>query len=814
MAKGERYPGPLVFGLDIGTRSIVGTVGYMFNKKFHVVAIQSRLHETRAMLDGQIHDIAAVADSIMDVKAELQRKTGQPLNDVCIAAAGRVLRTVTVHVEHKFDEDTDVNAEHIYSLELLGAQKAYEEFLKNNTLNMRFYCVGYTVERYYLNKYQMNELLSHKGNEIGADVIATFLPDEVVDGLYKAVGMAGLNVANMTLEPIAAMELAIPKSYRMLNLALVDVGAGTSDISITRDGAIIAYGMIPSAGDELTEAIAKHFLTDFDEAEKIKFGVSSKSAIEFTDIMGIKQKTDAKEVQEILRPTASVIAREVSDQIKKLNGGKPVSAIFLVGGGGKVPVFTEILADEMQIARERVAVRGEEVLKDVDFKDERIKKDSLLVTPIGICLNFYNQVNNFIFVSFNDAQIKLYDNDHLQIVDAAMASGFSNADLFPKRGKEINYTVNGKQRVARGTMGESAVVMLNGENAAINARIKAGDIIKVDPSTAGDPASITIEELPEYKQSIRVNVNEKTVILPKFAQVNGELQSGYYEIKDGDEVVMRDYYTVSQILDFMDISKEDDSEIYVNHEEAYSDMPVYENFNVEIEIKQEELVGDPEERAKKEARINAIKKVFKGMEEEAEGIVRDPEEEETEKAGEEAEKEETGKAGEEREEKPEEKEEDKDSDDSESREDPDSKTEKGSDDRKDGSEPEKESSDEEGASGETEPEPETDDTGEEDREGTDQKNPAVDFENNGTDWKDMQKKMPDGTIELTVRVNGDEVILTGKKEYIYVDVFDKIDFDLSEPAGKTVITKLNGIRTASYAEKLRPGDILEIYWQG
>ena len=477
-------------------------------------------------------------------------------------------------------------------------------------------------------------------------------------------------------------------------------------------------------------------------------------------------------------------------------------------------MFTEILADEMQIARERVAVRGEEVLKDVDFKDDRVKKDSLLVTPIGICLNFYNQVNNFIFVSFNDAQIKLYDNDHLQIVDAAMASGFSNADLFPKRGKEINYTVNGKQRVARGTMGESAVVKLNGESAAINARIKAGDIIKVDPSTAGDPAKITIEELPEYKQSIKVNVNDKTVILPKFAQVNGELQSGYYEIKDGDEVIMRDYYTVAQILDFMDISKEDDSEIYVNHEEAYSDMPVYENFNVEIEIKQEELVGDPEERAKKEARINAIKKVFKGMEEEAEGIVRDPEEEEeaeekTEENREEAEK----------------NREDKGSGNTESPEESDSRKNKGSDDKKEvsGDEEEKESPDAK------EPEPEEDGRGKEsgeddgdkdpdkdqpDRDEEDLKNPAVDCENNGADWNDMQKKMPDGTIELTVRVNGDEVVLTGKKEYIYVDVFDKIDFDLSKPAGKTVITKLNGIRTASYAEKLRPGDILEIYWQG
>ena len=763
MAKGERYPGPLVFGLDIGTRSIVGTVGYMFNKKFHVIAIQSRLHETRAMLDGQIHDIAAVADAIMDVKAELQRKTGQPLSDVCIAAAGRVLRTVTVHVEHKFDEDTDVTAEHIYSLELLGAQKAYEEFLNSNTLNMRFYCVGYTVERYYLNKYPMGELLSHKGNEIGADVIATFLPDEVVDGLYKAVGMAGLNVANMTLEPIAAMELAIPKSYRMLNLALVDVGAGTSDISITRDGAIIAYGMIPSAGDELTEAIAKHFLTDFDEAERIKFGVNQKAAIEFTDIMGIKQKTDAREVQEILRPTASMIAREVSDQIKKLNGGKPVSAIFVVGGGGKVPVFTEILADEMQIARERVAVKGEEVLKVIDFRDERVKKDSLLVTPIGICLNFYNQVNNFIFVSFNGTQVKLYDNDHLQIVDAAMASGFPNADLFPKRGKEINYTVNGKQRVARGTMGEGAVITLNGETAPINAKIKAGDIIEVQPSTAGEPAVITIDSLPEYKQSIKINVNDKTVTMPKFAAVNGELQSGYYEIKSGDEVIMRDYYTVAQVLDFMDITKEDDSEIYVNHEEAYSDMPVYENFSVEIEIKQEELTGDPKENKNEPEKTENPEETDKTENTDSTKDAEKPEDTED-----------TGKSG---------------SDEKE-------------DEKKDDNEPLKETADEEKAQKEDTLKNESEEDGK-----------ADDLKEEEEKSAEMLKRNPDGTVDMTVRVNGGEVLLSGKKEYIYVDVFDKIDFDLKKPGGKSVVTKLNGLKISSFAEKLRPGDILEIYWQ-
>ena len=63
----------------------------------------------------------------------------------------------------------------------------------------------------------------------------------------------------------------------------------------------------------------------------------------------------------------------------------------MVGGGGKVPGFTDKIADRLQIARERVAVRGEEVLTGIDFVTNEVKKDALLVTPIGICINYYNQ---------------------------------------------------------------------------------------------------------------------------------------------------------------------------------------------------------------------------------------------------------------------------------------------------------------------------------------------------------------------------------------------------------------------------------------
>ena len=144
--------------------------------------------------------------------------------------------------------------------------------------------------------------------------------------------------------------------YRMLNIALVDVGAGTSDISITKDGAITAFGMIPMAGDSLTEAIARHCLVDFTSAEKIKRAVETEEMVTYTDIMGLPQTISREEVLAVAEPALNQMAKYVADKIKELNGDKPVSAVFVVGGGGKLAGYTEKLAEYLGIAKERVVL--------------------------------------------------------------------------------------------------------------------------------------------------------------------------------------------------------------------------------------------------------------------------------------------------------------------------------------------------------------------------------------------------------------------------------------------------------------------------
>ena len=746
---------PLVFGLDIGTRSIVGTVGYRTSTNgFVVVAQESVEHETRAMLDGQIHDIQAVADTIIQVKQKLEQLIGRKLTDVCIAAAGRVLKTVVASAEMHFNYETVVTNEHVYSLDMLGVEKAYD-LLRQEQQNedIHFYCVGYSVIRYYQNDYPITNLEGHKANTIRTELIATFLPDEVVDGLYAAVEKAGLYVANLTLEPIAAMNVAIPEKFRLLNIALVDVGAGTSDISITNDGSIIAYGMIPSAGDEITEALARHYLLDFGEAEKMKCQSTMRKQVTVHDIMGLSHKISSEEIAEVAEPVVREITTRVADRIKELNGGKPVSAVFVVGGGGKMMGFEETLADNLGIPKERVALRGSEVMGQIEFLQKNIKVDSLLVTPVGICLNYYEQKNNFIFVTLNGERIKLYDNSKLTVVDAAMQMGYPNEDLFPKRGKALNYSVNGEKRMKRGEPGDSAVVNLNGKESSLSGALSQNDKIEIKASTAGKDAVMTIGEIPEYHSAIHFIFNRKPITCPRFVQVNGELVSQYYEIQENDEIEILEYYTLEQVLEFMDIVCR--GRAYVNNASADMETKVYDNFTIACEIKKEE--PNYQELIKEYGEGQVPEAVLNGEMQEAEQVAEGHITEKDMESGEIS-----------------------------------SQRQDAEDAKRDDSIP----------GNVTEDIPKV--------KGASDYQTAEGALESQQPVSGLQKTSPEG-VELPITVNGDPVVLKNKKEYILVDVLDFYPFDLSVAKGNRLETLINGV-SSDFTSPVHENDEVKIYW--
>ena len=341
-------------------------------------------------------------------------------------------------------------------------------------------------------------------------MVATFLPGEVVDSLYVAMQQAHLQVASMTLEPIAAMNAAIPAELRLLNLALVDIGAGTSDIALCRDGSIVGYTMVTQAGDEITETIMRAFLVDFQTAEQIKRSAAQEELIHYTNILGFEERVSAQEIQETIREPMERLANAIAQQVLEMNGGAP-SALFLAGGGSKLAGLKSKIATVMGMEEKRVALAGNNFSRSA-FAENLDLNNPEYATPLGIAVSAgMGLLNDSYVVKLNGQTAKLFRNGTLTMKDLLLMNGYTYTDLVGKTGQNLHITLDGRRVLYRGEPAMPAVLKVNGKDATITTLIHAGDHIEFVPATSGANAEKTLEDVLGKDFVGRALVNEVEV---------------------------------------------------------------------------------------------------------------------------------------------------------------------------------------------------------------------------------------------------------------------------------------------------------------
>ena len=505
MAKRKPQDSELIFALDIGTRSIIGVVGRVVDERFQVLAIEKEEHGKRAMLDGQIEDIAQVAKVARRVTNRLEEKLDCTLERVCVAAAGRALRTEQGSFLMEYTEVTRITNDAISRLES-GAVAAAESVLgQGQEGERRFYLVGYTVAGYHLDHYPMSTLRNHNGQLLEATVVATFLPREVVESLYSVMEGAGLEVASLTLEPIAALNAAIPADLRLLNLVLADIGAGTTDIAVCRDGAVVGYTMATIAGDEITEELMRRFLIPFATAEGMKTRLDEER-ITYRDVLGLEQTVSGAQVRETIQQPAHILAQEIAQRVTTLNGGAP-SALFLAGGGSKLEGIREMVAEALDMEENRVALAGNNY--DITaFSDQYELNDPELATPLGIAVSAgLGLISDSYRIMLNGKPAKLFRSGARTVLELLMMNGYTSTDLLGRTGKNLSITVDGQRMLFRGEPAQPCVLKLNGTESAPSAVVYAGDSIEFSPAVSGAPAQRTLKDLlgADFTGGVTVN---------------------------------------------------------------------------------------------------------------------------------------------------------------------------------------------------------------------------------------------------------------------------------------------------------------------
>lgn len=501
-----------IFALDIGTRKVMGIVARKTQDCLQILDVEVIEHPSRPMFDGQIHSIEEVTKTVKRIKDNLESSLNKKLEEVGVAVAGRNLLTYKSKAVKEFILEQEVTQEMVRNLELEAVDKIISDAVGNLS---QFYCVGYSPIYYELDGNRISTLLGHRAKSIATEVIVTFLPRVVLDGMFAVLKKSKLELTNITLEPICAINAIIPSEMRNLNILLVDIGAGTSDLALTRDGLVFAYGMVPEAGDEITECISEILLVDFSTAERIKRSLEKEGVIEYEDIWARRRRCDSRSIRQGLSWRVKKLAESIAKLALDLNGGVP-QAVVVVGGGSLTFNLTEGLAASFGLPPEKVGIRLPRSIKGIKDTTGKLNGPEA-VTPLGIALMTADASGlRFIETEVNHKKLMMLDfQQKKDIMGALILADIDDKKLYPRPGLALSVEVNSELKIIKGTLGQPAKILLNGQPvSSLSDKIKNGDKIEFQKAVDGQDASMRVKDLLDISP-IKIIFNQQNLeIIP------------------------------------------------------------------------------------------------------------------------------------------------------------------------------------------------------------------------------------------------------------------------------------------------------------
>ncbi len=250
----------MIVGLDIGTSKVVAIVGEISPEgTIEVVGIGS--HPSKGMKKGVVVNIESTVQSIQRAVEEAELMAGCQIHSVYVGIAGSHIRSLNSHgiVAIKDREVYSHDLERVIDAAQAVAIPADQKIL-------HILPQEYVID----NQEGIKEPLGMSGVRLEAKVHLVTCAVNAAQNIEKCIRRCGLEVEEIILEQLASSYAVLTDDERELGVCLVDIGGGTTDIAIFTDGSIRHTGVIPIAGDQVTNDIAMALRTPTQHAEEIK----------------------------------------------------------------------------------------------------------------------------------------------------------------------------------------------------------------------------------------------------------------------------------------------------------------------------------------------------------------------------------------------------------------------------------------------------------------------------------------------------------------------------------------------------------------
>lgn len=329
-----------VVGLDIGTTKICALVAEIAGDKINIVGLG--VHPSHGLRKGVVIDLEGTVHSIKKAVEEAEKSSGVRITSVVTGIAGGHIKSfnTTASISLNSYEVTQRDVERV------------QEMARSVAVPMDREVIQTEVQEYWLDDQGgIKDPIGMSGKNLSVYLHVVTAAVASAQNLIKAANLAGLDVEDIVLQPLASGRAVLGEEEREIGVALADFGGGTTDLAFYHNGTVRHTSVLPLGGDNLTYDLAAVLRIPKSEAERIKisYGIchkgylDSSKQIEISDLGGwsTKQLTQEKILQ-ILEPRVTEIFSLLSEEIQQRGLKDRIHmGIVLTGGSSVLPGMME-----------------------------------------------------------------------------------------------------------------------------------------------------------------------------------------------------------------------------------------------------------------------------------------------------------------------------------------------------------------------------------------------------------------------------------------------------------------------------------------
>ncbi len=377
----------IAVGLDIGTTKIVAMIGKrnMYGK-LEILGVGKS--KSLGVARGVVNNITQTIQSIQQAVAEAESVSGYKIKDVVVGIAGQHIRSLQ-HSDYISrpnpeevigDQDIEQLIAQVHKLAMLPG----EEII--HVLPQDFKIDG---------EANIKEPVGMSGGRVESNFHVVVGQAASIRNVGRCIQSSGIQLSGLTLEPLASADAVLSQEEKEAGVALIDIGGGTTDLAIFKDGIIRHTAVIPFGGNVITEDIKEGCSIIEKQAEllKVKFGSAwpgENKDNEIVSIPGLRNREpkeiSLKNLSKIINARVVEIIEQVFAEIKAYGHESPrkklIAGIVLTGGGAQLKHIKQ-LVEYITGMDTRIGYPNEHLAGD---SDEEISSP-LYATAVGLVMN-------------------------------------------------------------------------------------------------------------------------------------------------------------------------------------------------------------------------------------------------------------------------------------------------------------------------------------------------------------------------------------------------------------------------------------------